>query len=556
MGSFNVACSASNISISCGDDTVLIPLKAQYSYSERNQNARIADTHMYIYPDDVYAPALLPIRGTYDDYGRIENIIETENTKQLEKYFKTDILSIISLITDGRSTLSSYSSAFEAFDIPTLDNIEISRNELLKYGFEDISENAGTDNTFLNVAANCILSFKVDEKHDNYLYITISNHTGEYKEPITEHIYQNDGMSNIQTLIFNHFSYIIGLSKEKQNLVQHLEKFNGLSAMFVHGEIYDTLVNNTLDGKKKVSLNENSTPTPYFLEKLGFKYKEEGMQNGYPDRTCAIYERDGHIVKIDEYSAEIDKSKSSLYYMKDLFKSWEKTTGVVLDQTLIQDVSSNTVEILKLTEEIKNVPNKSEIIEVIDTIRTKIKNSNTDKDKEKLEEELLEAITLKFEASDSYEMKSKIKRHITMGNADWKIFIAVYTEALKETKNPNRLAIEINNFRTFCSSFWSTNHFYTPSCNGEQCGNYEASQLLYKKALLVTNNTLEDSGEESVVDMYLSNQNMKECKEWFEEVMEEYDTQYHKSFTGLSKFEIELCKKDISVLEDVLKSYI
>lgn len=69
MGSFNVACSISNISISCGDPIVYIPLEvAQYP-------ASIGDRNIYlIYSRCFYIPAAFPIKGFYDDYGGIEHI--------------------------------------------------------------------------------------------------------------------------------------------------------------------------------------------------------------------------------------------------------------------------------------------------------------------------------------------------------------------------------------------------------------------------------------------------------------------------------------------------
>lgn len=67
MGSFNVACSVSHISIDCYDPVVFIPLvPAPY-------RDKIGDgTHMMISSECFYEPASLPIFGTYADYGSIE----------------------------------------------------------------------------------------------------------------------------------------------------------------------------------------------------------------------------------------------------------------------------------------------------------------------------------------------------------------------------------------------------------------------------------------------------------------------------------------------------
>lgn len=82
MGSFNVACSVSNISICAGDPIAFIPLEvAKFPYKIGDGN------HMLIYNHCFYAPATLPIFGTYDDYGGLENIENDTNLGIIEKYF-------------------------------------------------------------------------------------------------------------------------------------------------------------------------------------------------------------------------------------------------------------------------------------------------------------------------------------------------------------------------------------------------------------------------------------------------------------------------------------
>lgn len=85
MGSWSVYCSISRITITAGDDVVLIPL--------RNNTSHIGY--------DEYIPATLPIFGEYDDYGGIENIIKDENTKLLENYFNCTIEEFCKFFTRG-----------------------------------------------------------------------------------------------------------------------------------------------------------------------------------------------------------------------------------------------------------------------------------------------------------------------------------------------------------------------------------------------------------------------------------------------------------------------
>lgn len=86
MGSFNVACSISNISIDSGDPIVLIPLElAQFP-------SQIGDKNLYlIYSHCFYAPAAFPFKGFYDDYGGIEDIEMNESFLFNCQWYKKDI---------------------------------------------------------------------------------------------------------------------------------------------------------------------------------------------------------------------------------------------------------------------------------------------------------------------------------------------------------------------------------------------------------------------------------------------------------------------------------
>jgi hypothetical protein len=64
MGSFNVACSVSGISLSPGDRCCFIPLeKNPYTDRQAENNSTL------IYADCYYHPLTLPLFGIYDDYG-------------------------------------------------------------------------------------------------------------------------------------------------------------------------------------------------------------------------------------------------------------------------------------------------------------------------------------------------------------------------------------------------------------------------------------------------------------------------------------------------------
>lgn len=87
MGSWSVSCGISGIAITSGNECGIIPLK-KASFSETME----------------YTPAALPIFGTYNDYGGMENIQKDENTKLLEDYFGISIEKFVEFLVDGKFT--------------------------------------------------------------------------------------------------------------------------------------------------------------------------------------------------------------------------------------------------------------------------------------------------------------------------------------------------------------------------------------------------------------------------------------------------------------------
>jgi len=102
MGSFNVACSISNISIGYGDDITYIPLEvSKYPYKIGDGN------NLLIYSHCFYSPVTLPIFGSYDDYGRIENIKRDTNVEIIEAYFDEKIEDICGIYDHDVKPISS-----------------------------------------------------------------------------------------------------------------------------------------------------------------------------------------------------------------------------------------------------------------------------------------------------------------------------------------------------------------------------------------------------------------------------------------------------------------
>lgn len=78
MGCWNETCGISQIAIRSGDPVVGVFIQE----SGRLEPAGECNT------TNAWSPAFLPIRGTYDEYGRIENIVKDWNTDYIIQYLK------------------------------------------------------------------------------------------------------------------------------------------------------------------------------------------------------------------------------------------------------------------------------------------------------------------------------------------------------------------------------------------------------------------------------------------------------------------------------------
>ena len=100
MGSFNVAGTMSNLSISPGDKVVFIPLASKHFKSQEDRLVKKvtnlisnSGASMFFYP------RFLPIVGEYADYGSIQDIEHNENIQYIEEYFGVSIDDFMRQIT-------------------------------------------------------------------------------------------------------------------------------------------------------------------------------------------------------------------------------------------------------------------------------------------------------------------------------------------------------------------------------------------------------------------------------------------------------------------------
>ncbi len=276
MGSFNGACSVSNISIGSGDPVVFIPLEV---VKHRN---KIGDgNHMLIYSHCFYAPATMPIFGTYDDYGGLENIEKDANLKIIEKYF--DI----------------------SFDSPTYYD---KSNKGIR-GTEDFKSPV-TSGMFIHreIFNTMIRDIQVDE-------------WGEYG---------GWAAPNRPEVISEYFEYHEKIRKARKRVAQHIEceekskeyripfiKFGAMDKIIFTGTKLDGLIKTKYSGLRG-NIRERITQPPFL------------HQNAKPDLKSSIYTRDkGYFLKLENH----------MYNVHNVFqfRTWEYKTFNAIYQPIILD---------------------------------------------------------------------------------------------------------------------------------------------------------------------------------------------------------------------------
>ena len=84
MGSFNISCAVSHLSISSGDECVFIPLRpVRWRVDKHRLGGFICSNNGSC---AIYRPATFPIYGKYNDYGQLIDVEENVTTRALKQY--------------------------------------------------------------------------------------------------------------------------------------------------------------------------------------------------------------------------------------------------------------------------------------------------------------------------------------------------------------------------------------------------------------------------------------------------------------------------------------
>lgn len=546
MGCFNVACSISNLSIGAGTEVAFFPLWPN-KYTKEHL---VEPTSNLIYPYCYYNPLTLPIFGQYDDYGSVENIVEDDNTKAIEKFFNISIKEFIECVTCNRDITDQFGEVFNTYTMHKefLSDFGTQFNEkwLLTLGF-DKKEGFYT---FQDFPFEVYIEEKEQEKDyiekGTYFSYKIVKEGTTLKE-LSDHPFSAnyEAAKNFQKDFVDVCGYYLGVDPENQRRVGMLQDVSG---MFVHKEIYDELI-------KDKSVMGSSYVTSGCLKDWGFREipsEEQFMEDPHHE---GLWRKEGYNfdVKLGNYGSVIIPTEAQEYYVYDesdlekLKRDWEKITGEnppeILDATynLKKDKDKQWKEICKnfkkltgaslgwasgnfeqerayniisfrdkweklTNEKLDELPIEKEAVFGVEYEKCKenlISQIKREKELSELEEKLAKLKENKELTEDELILLDHLKfvsKYSSLSVSDfgrffekWEIFSELYKEAIGEGK----LKAQFIDYQSFYWDMYSMNRFFFPAMNGEQHGNLDASCKLLLKSLEIVKREMEEQEEYS-----------------------------------------------------------
>lgn len=219
---FNVSCGISNLGISYGSEArfiILLPKKSP---------ALLPTISTMLYCNDSFNPAALPVKGKYNEYGGLMDVVKDTNVLALESRYDLPIEDIIHIISSVRGVEDSMSLLYKYFAThkeEMMGQSDYLGDKLLAVGFEEETEGVYVLDKFPDI--------KIKILRDSMF--AILRHDEKVKT-----VGAGKPFKNVQQFYQEDKGYNINVSPENQLKVQELSMMAG---MFVKEEIYQHLAN-------------------------------------------------------------------------------------------------------------------------------------------------------------------------------------------------------------------------------------------------------------------------------------------------------------------------
>jgi hypothetical protein len=483
MGSFNVACSVSSLSINSGDEVLFFPLLPTHFSSSRPHEVGVHST--LIYSDCYFTPFCLPIRGKYNDYGSVEDVVHDANTRAIEEFFGITIDQFIGSITGRQGFTDTYSDLFETYSL---------HQNLLR------SYETKFDDSFMLAIGFVKKENGRYQFEDHKLEIDVRASNGQYARGNHDaHFYEVDGTLlygagpdhcfSVKEFLERYHKisgYMLNIPKDKQTIVKLL---GSISCMFVHGDIYKSLSDytNRSDGSV-LSMYVNDT----FLRDHGFIDITRDVEGLFAedknDRIKSTWHNPAYPyhIRVGDYGSSISyllkddthkyEKEQSVYSIKQFTSDWTKLTGEHFDVAALAAASKYDIYYDGFHNVIKS--HYEELKRLKDLLNHPL-YAHDDTVKHEL-------AMLNFK--DPFSRFGNDNRDFLGLFEKWEFFKDLYRKPIAN----GELKREFSDYRAFYWAMYSCNRFFFPAMNGEQSGNNKASKALYEASLSVINERIAD----------------------------------------------------------------
>lgn len=546
MGCFDVSCGISSITIKSGDDALVLLLIPQTNYP---QSITLLDKKVEIEPGlqqvfnegplGMYMPFCLPIRGKYNDYGSLEDIVQDETVKAVEKYFGMKIEQLFSIIHRGKygtifdeEVLSVYSDGLK---VSAYSEGKITEAWLKEAGFTKNKEGqwihkdtkslrkwTGKEWVDLNIPRNHVV-FKIPKNSSHYkdpVPHIISykskdmNEHGPVQEiwatntkEFCERFYEASGVPSFGS---DKGGIAIGIKKD---FVEKAKLARKLSGMFIDGMFYDSLTKGmqTNEYAKENGGILDIYPNRFMMDKLGFKFvrcanKENiEVEVPLPEGTIGYKHEKLHFVYSHDlapgmlFSNGLDTNFGCIeFYRKNKKDKWEevktwkggnsKSYSNFSANNVAEFFKAETGNVLDLTELSKMTTTDITLLKIQDHLKRKGKNAELIKalraklDKFPKEDNSKEKMDIFHELwgiedrSESREADGRL-----LGYFNFPLVYEFYTKSF--AKPSDKFKETITKFKTFLGSLWGINRPLMPSAHFGQHGDY-INQVAFGKIVL------------------------------------------------------------------------
>lgn len=373
MGSFSVACTASGISITSGQKAVFIPLLPTGEFGDSKGMIKMPPMHMLVTNSGVmslYQPFSLPIFGTYNDYGSLEDIERTPTVVSIERYFNISIDEFMEVATrnwcednsedmtgiKNRSVIKKLSGCFINRDLyDSMSKIEghADRN------YQDFLKGASIGKITLTA-----LGFKQVEDNDNKRYTQTWIMEGETEVKVC-----SDGNWSSHIIIdgksidgLYHLDKFIKEWNKHSKVKIDISKFEGLSKYhFVYDDMKNTL-ERTLSNDIEITELSELSGDPGFtseqqerLDDLKWERKRESFNMHRLDHRLPLSNWDTSFSKLYDGMIRTDQGglkKEFIDYFAFYHKMWanNRILTPMYSGPQCGDVTSQLIHAKKIVE--------------------------------------------------------------------------------------------------------------------------------------------------------------------------------------------------------------